>query len=321
RSDLFERHVAGRRGMVRAPAEGLPMLAAELAACGITTACLAQYWSWEGGQRGPEAAKALAAALADHAGPVDLRIQLRVETHMIADFNAIARFVRAAGIGYLVFNDHLPHKALARGKRPERLTGAALRAGRSPEAHLELIRALAANGPQVPLALARLVAELPPVVLGSHDDADARMREGYAALGAEVAEFPLFAPEAGPVVMGAPNVLRGGSHGRGPDAAAMVRAGRCGVLASDYHYPAMLDAVRRLVAEGMALPEAWDLVSGAPARMLGLADRGHLAEGARGDVVLLDAGTLELHATFAAGQPVWLSPMMAGRLLAAGTGR
>jgi len=318
--DAFDRHVAPRRGMVRTPADGLPMLSSELAACGITTAYLAQFWSWEGGMRGPDFAKALAHALANWRGDVDLRMQLRVETHMIADFNAIARFVRKAGIDYVVFNDHLPHAALAREALPQRLTGAALRAKRSPEAHLRLIRTLAANAPQVPVALARLIAELPPIRLGSHDDTSATVRETYAGMGVAIAEFPL-APEAahgaaqGGVILGAPNVVRGRSHGRGPSAIDLIGQGKCTALTSDYHYPAPLQAVQRLVAGGMALGQAWSYVSANPARLMGLSDRGKIAIGARADLVVLNADNLSLMATFAAGRPVWMHPDMATRLL------
>ncbi|WP_342665275.1 amidohydrolase family protein [Roseicyclus elongatus] len=47
--DGFERHVAPRRGLVGDLGPGLRGLEAELAANGITTAVLAQYWSWGGG--------------------------------------------------------------------------------------------------------------------------------------------------------------------------------------------------------------------------------------------------------------------------------
>ena len=313
--DGFERHVAPRRGMVAGPGEGFGPLAVELAASGITTACLAQFWSWAGGLRGPDFAQALAVALRDWTGPVDLRMQLRVETHMIADFNAIARFVRREGIAHVVFNDHLPHDLAARGTRPERLTGAALRARRSPEEHWRILRALSANGPEVATALPRLIAELPPVTLGSHDD-DAAARARFAEMGVGIAEFPVErAAASGDVVLGAPNVVRGGSHGRGIAAAGLIAEGRCTALASDYHYPAMLGAVRRLVAEGMALAAAWALVSSAPAGLLRLADRGALEPGMRADVVALDTRDLTLAATFAAGWPIWLRPDIAARMI------
>ncbi|MGB0496735.1 MAG: alpha-D-ribose 1-methylphosphonate 5-triphosphate diphosphatase, partial [Rubricella sp.] len=83
--DGFERHLAPRRGAALDKAEALFHVEAELAANGITTACLAQFWSWEGGMRGPDFAAAVARAVASHRGLVDLRLQLRVETSLTDD--------------------------------------------------------------------------------------------------------------------------------------------------------------------------------------------------------------------------------------------
>ena len=118
--DGFERHLAPRRGAMRDLGAGLMAAEAELAANGITTAYLAQFYSWEGGMRGPDFAAAMLRALDDMRPRVatDLRVQLRVETHLIDDYPAIAALIAAHDIGYVVFNDHIPHDALARGKRP-----------------------------------------------------------------------------------------------------------------------------------------------------------------------------------------------------------
>ena len=55
--DGFERHLAPRRGAVSDLAAGLVAVEAELAANGITTAVLAQFYSWEGGMRSPDFAR------------------------------------------------------------------------------------------------------------------------------------------------------------------------------------------------------------------------------------------------------------------------
>ena len=51
------------------------------------------------------------------------------------------------------------------------------------------------------------------------------------------------------IVLGAPNVVRGGSHTGWLDAKDMVGRGLCSVLASDYYYPAPLLAAWRLATE------------------------------------------------------------------------
>ena len=107
---------------------------------------------------------------------------------------------------------------------------------------------------------------------------------------------PTSAEAAGdPIVLGAPNVVRGGSHNGALDATSAVLAGRCTILASDYYYPALLHAPFRLAARGqLGLEEAWSLVSLNPARACGLNDRGSLDIGKRADVVIVSAGSGEL---------------------------
>jgi alpha-D-ribose 1-methylphosphonate 5-triphosphate diphosphatase len=130
----------------------------------------------------------------------------------------------------------------------------------------------------------------------SHDDDSPAMRKAFRAQGVAIAEFPVneeTAREAAAggdaIVFGAPNVVRGGSHTGWTKASDMIAMGLCSVLASDYYYPAPLLAAFRLAADGvLPLPQAWNLISAAPARAAGLSDRGVIAEGARADLILVD---------------------------------
>jgi len=91
------------------------------------------------------------------------------------------------------------------------------------------------------------------------------------------------------VVLGAPNVMRGGSHAGSLHAADMIEDGACDVLASGYYYPAMFAAIGHLHRERRAgLAELWRLVAANPAAASGLTDRGEIAPGKRADLVLLD---------------------------------
>ena len=124
------------------------------------------------------------------------------------------------------------------------------------------------------------------------------------------------AREAGDwVVMGSPNVVRGRSHLGWASAARMAEAGICTVLCSDYYYPAMLRAALILAARGvLELPRAWDLISANPAAAAGLADRGRIAPGLRGDLVLLDPEEGRVIATLVAGRVAYLGRDGAARL-------
>ncbi|MDQ3306349.1 MAG: alpha-D-ribose 1-methylphosphonate 5-triphosphate diphosphatase, partial [Actinomycetota bacterium] len=91
-----------------------------------------------------------------------------------------------------------------------------------------------------------------------------------------------------PVVMGAPNILRGGSHSGNVAAAKLVEQGLCDVLASDYLPSTLLAAVFTLVDLGLSpLPAAVALVTSGPADLAGLADRGRLVIGKRADLLLV----------------------------------
>ncbi len=143
----------------------------------------------------------------------------------------------------------------------------------------------------------RLVAEVARhhgAPLASHDDEDVAHVDEAADLGATVAEFPVTveaarrARERGMiVVMGGPNLIRGGSYSGNVPAAELAAADLLDAFASDY-------VPRSLIECAFALTEArfgWDLaravalVTAAPARAGAMHDRGVIEAGRRGDLV------------------------------------
>jgi alpha-D-ribose 1-methylphosphonate 5-triphosphate diphosphatase len=326
--DGFERHLAQRRGAMKQMDEGLVACEAELAANGITTAVLAQFVSWEGGMRGLSFADKVFRAIADtrYTLVTDLRGQLRFETHLLDLYEEIPGRIADWGVEYIVFNDHLPHDRLEAGKQPRRLMGQALKAGRSPEKHHAMMLELHGQRDEVPAALDGLCETLGRAGLrmGSHDDTTAEGRAAWRKRGVRIAEFPetLEAAEAAQaagdaVIMGAPNVVRGGSHNGNLSALDLIVMGYCDAIASDYHYPSPRRAALMLAEAGVApMADIWHLVSGGPAALLGLTDRGVLEAGKRADLVVLEAVTGRVAATFVAGRVSYMSGEIAERFTA-----
>jgi alpha-D-ribose 1-methylphosphonate 5-triphosphate diphosphatase len=323
--DGFERHLAPRRGAMKAMREGVIAAEAELAANGITTGVMAQFYSWEGGLRGPEFATQVFAAIREARPEVvtDLVPQLRFERNLLDHYEELPAKVAEWGVKYVVFNDHLPHDRLAAGRRPPRLTGQALKAGRNPDRHFELLLELHRRGSEVPAALDGLTRALAAagVRMGSHDDRTADDRAAWRARGVRIAEFPETAEAAeaaraagDAVILGAPNLVRGGSHKGNVSALELIVMGLGDALASDYHYPSLRRAALMLVKSGVCdLAAAWRLLSEGPARVLGLADRGVLAPGKRADIVVLDARDHRLAATLSGGEVSYMSGAVAAR--------
>lgn len=111
--------------------------------------------------------------------------------------------------------------------------------------------------------------------LGSHDDTTAAHVEEAHQYGATLSEMPTTleaarrAKELGmSVCMGSPNYVRGMSHCGNLSCKEAMDEGLVDILCSDYHFPTMLTAVVRMIADGVSPSEAINYVSLYPARFL-----------------------------------------------------
>ncbi|WP_424811881.1 alpha-D-ribose 1-methylphosphonate 5-triphosphate diphosphatase [Roseococcus sp. YIM B11640] len=296
--------------------------AAQLLASGITTAYLGVTLSWEPGLRSLQAFEATIGALrAPPPGP-DIRVHLRFEADNFEAEPAALAAMAAGEVHLLGFNDHTPGIRKKLGN-PKELGKYAGRAGVGEEEFRALAEAAYARRDEIPQSRARMseAARAAGIPMLSHDDARLEDRALFRALGAGICEFPMTEPVAQDaraageaVVMGSPNVVRGGSHLGWASAAPLAERGLVTVLASDYHWPALLAAPFRMAARGvMNLAQAWALVSSNAADALGLGDRGRIAPGLRGDLALVtpDGG---LAAVFSRGELAWLAPAAATRM-------
>jgi alpha-D-ribose 1-methylphosphonate 5-triphosphate diphosphatase len=141
-------------------------------------------------------------------------------------------------------------------------------------------------------AIAALAAQR-GITLATHDDATPDHVAESVELGVRISEFPTTVPAASAadkhgqhIVMGAPNIVRGGSQSGNVAAAELLELGLLHILSSDYVPSSPLQAVFQLAADGaLGLADGARLISGNPARAVGLDDRGEIAAGLRADLV------------------------------------
>lgn len=318
--DAFERHITPRAG-TQFPLElALAANDASLVANGITTFYYSITDGFEPGPRSRDTVRRLLTAL-ERLMPrfgCQARIHIRHEKVNTEQHAELLDWIARGRIHLLSLNDHLP--ALDNQRKVERyLAGLQRRVSMSEAQTTAFLQQLQGNrdlGEMQTLELAAAAREH-GVALASHDDETQEDVARSLALGVSIAEFPLCAQTAracreggAAVLMGSPNLVRGGSHVGAIGVKEAVEQGLVDVLCSDYHYPSLFRAAFML-AELALLPltEAWKLVSENPARAAGLgASKGKIAEGYDADLLLLselDGSPLSLQSTWVGGVAVY----------------
>jgi len=132
--------------------------------------------------------------------------------------------------------------------------------------------------------------ELP---IASHDDTEVEHIEQASEEQIAISEFPTTVAAATAaraagiaIVMGGPNLVKGGSHSGNVAAAELAKLDLLDIFSSDYVPASLLQAAFLLRdTVGWALPKAVNTVTRNPAQAIGLRDRGELAEGLRADLI------------------------------------
>ncbi|WP_299407572.1 alpha-D-ribose 1-methylphosphonate 5-triphosphate diphosphatase [uncultured Roseobacter sp.] len=127
--------------------------------------------------------------------------------------------------------------------------------------------------------------------LASHDDTTAGQVTTSAGFGVSVAEFPTTLEAAQAcrdrhiqIIMGAPNLVRGGSHSGNIAARSLAEEGLLDVLSSDYVPAALLKGAVQLGAIWGDMARGLATVTCNPAAGIHLEDRGRIAPGLRADL-------------------------------------
>tara|TARA_R110001599_G_scaffold91286_32_gene239671 strand:- start:1031 stop:1930 length:900 start_codon:yes stop_codon:yes gene_type:complete len=150
--------------------------------------------------------------------------------------------------------------------------------------------------------------------LASHDDTTAAQVDTSHSHGVKLAEFPTTLEAAQAchargiaTIMGAPNVIRGGSHSGNVAALDLAQADRLDILSSDYVPAGLLMAALQLGDLWGNLARGLATVTHAPALHSGLSDRGTLEIGMRADIIRFKRldGLAILKETWSEGQRVF----------------
>lgn len=298
-----------------------------LIACGVTTELHAiSFMDRARDHRTGSAAAGRSAYVAalqqDGRSLVDHQVLHRIDVWSPEHLDAVFESVGRLPVRYVSLNDHTPGQGQFRSLDQYLQRMGEYKRSRGHEAptldEVEgLTTARAADTTTVPAVYARVrqEAEKAPLVIASHDDDSPEKVEIGWQLGARIAEFPVTVEAAArarelgmAIVIGAPNIVRGGSQSGNLDACELVRRGLADVICADYHAPSLLAAAFRLVDEGLAdLPSAIRAVTLNPARAVGLGDRGAIEPGLVADLLLVRwtaASVPRVEAAFRAGQRV-----------------
>ena len=297
-TDNLERQFAPRPSVRWPPDAAMLAHDQQVTSAGITTVCDAVAVGFHEGKRErteflQRSIDALAHATEAGALKADHYLHLRCEVtspHVVEMFEPLKDH---PSLRVISFMDHTPGQRQWHDLEKYRAFHRA--GGRRTEAELDALvekrlEEQKLYGDQHRRALLERIQGL-DVTLASHDDTTVGHVEEAAEAGMTISEFPTTKDAAAAAhahemmtIMGAPNVIIGGSHSGNVAALDLARSGHLDALSSDYVPVSLLHAVFRLVEQtDLTLPDATAKVSRNPAWMAGFDDRGEITPGKRAD--------------------------------------
>jgi alpha-D-ribose 1-methylphosphonate 5-triphosphate diphosphatase len=306
-TDHLEAHYVPRPKVFWDPVAAVVSYDGQLATSGITTVLDSlRVWREDGAEEVDGQADVLSAAI-DKARKADLLradhfLHLRCEIPMPMVVEDTARLAARPDVRLISLMDHTPGQRQFRDEEKLRTYYRGKKGGLTDAELDELFsrrfeyqRRYADVNMHGVVALAQRLG----VPLASHDDTTEENVADAVRDKVSVAEFPTTLEaarglhEAGiAILMGAPNVVRNGSHSGNIAAADLAREGLLDILSSDYIPSSLLMAALQLPDRipSITLPEAVRTVTKAPAKAVGLNDRGEIAKGKRADLIRVHVG-------------------------------
>jgi alpha-D-ribose 1-methylphosphonate 5-triphosphate diphosphatase len=301
-TDHLEAHYTPRPKVQWNPVAAVVSYDGQLATCGITTVLDSlRVWREEGAEEVDGQAGLLAEAISTAREANLLRVEhflhLRCEIPMPNVVAEAKDLIDRPDVRLMSLMDHTPGQRQFRDEEKLRDYYRGKGAGMT-DAELDAMFArrlyckenYADANMRAIVALAHQYA----IPLASHDDTTDENVVDAIRDQVAVAEFPTTIEaarglhEAGiDILMGAPNVVRGGSHSGNIAAIDLAREGLLDILSSDYIPSSLLMAALQLPlsAPAIDLAAAVRTVTKAPAEAVGLSDRGEIAVGKRADLI------------------------------------
>jgi alpha-D-ribose 1-methylphosphonate 5-triphosphate diphosphatase len=303
-TDNLERHLHPRPGVHWPRAAAVLAHDGELAAAGITTVfdavragtLEAPGSSFESVRYAREVAHEIARLRAGGALRIDHYLHVRAEICSQTVLEELDEFAGEDLVRIVSIMDHTPgqRQFSDEGKYRQYYQGKHGLSDTDMEAFLRYTKALSKDHGEAHEDGVAARARALGAAIASHDDTTEAHVARSLELGARVAEFPTTLEAARayrragvPVMMGAPNILRGGSHSGNVAAAELAAEGLLDILSSDYAPAALLMGAMTLADMIADLPAAVRTVTRAPALAAGLPDRGEIAPGMRADLLRL----------------------------------
>lgn len=300
-TDNLERHIQPRPKVDWPHAAAIIAHDAELASVGITTVfdalrvgSVVSNAKMNYGEYARALADEILGLRADGALKISHFLHLRAEVCSETLIEELDKFGPEDRIGIVSLMDHTPGARQFRdvSKLKEYYVGKYGISEADWEAHVATQKALRDRLGAAHETAAVAAARRYGAVLASHDDTEPEHVVQSAAHGAHFAEFPTTVEAAQAcqdhgikVMMGAPNLIRGGSHSGNVAAHDLAEADLLDIVSSDYVPSSLLSAALMLGDLWGNLARGIATVTAAPARAVGLDDRGALAEGHRADLV------------------------------------
>jgi alpha-D-ribose 1-methylphosphonate 5-triphosphate diphosphatase len=321
-TDNMEKHFAPRPG-VRWPSLSAVMAHdTQIAAAGITTVFDSLSLGDVRGdtdrvQNRTRMVEAICAVSERGMARAEHRLHLRCEVTPDDAIEAVDRWIDLPLVGLVSINDHTPgqRQFLDPSKLKQYYMGKFLMT--EPQFEEFHARALELHSKNAARHRHEIVsrAQARALPLASHDDATREHVQEAVRNGMTIAEFPTTreaaeaSREAGlAVLVGAPNLVLGGSHSGNIAAIDLLRDGQADILSSDYVPASLMESVFKLrdSGVGISLPQAARLASLNPARAVGLGDRGEIAPRRRADFVRVRevGGSPVVRAVWRAGERV-----------------